>query len=54
METQYSVFFPNLGIPAALSRRAKGVPFVVGSFGYAWGFSDASALVFEDTSYTSN
>ena len=57
MQTHYTVFFfffPNLIIPDALSRKVNSVQFVVSSFGYSCGSSDAPASVFVDTSVSSN
>jgi hypothetical protein len=54
METHYTVFFPNFSIPTALSRMANGVHFVVNSFSYSSGSSDAAASVFADISVSSN
>ena len=53
MLTQYTVYFPHLANPAALSRNAKCVKFVVNSFRCSCGSSSSSASVFAHNSISS-
>jgi len=54
IQTQYTIFYPYLDIPAALSRKAKGVNCVVKSIGYSCVSSSSSAPVFAHTSISSH
>ena len=54
MQTQYTVFFPDLAIPSAHSWKPGSVHFVVNNFGHCCRSSDASDSVFNTLQFLPN